>query len=309
MLGCLLFCLYINDITESIKEDNDITLFADDTSLLVTGNSVKEAKEFTCKELNNMHNWITKNEMALNIQKTKYIEFHWLDKTDENEVEIKSIKLEKVENINFLGVVIDKRLNFKKHIEKIVNKLKMIATYCYKIRNKLDDRGRKMIYYALVYSTISYGIEVYTNTTWNILKPLDYIHKRIIKILYNIPKRTATKEVYLSLKLLDLRHIISLQLAKIGHNWAQNKLPNKLQELFRRKEGTMETRQVNCIYKRISKTNIEQRAIDYRVGRYWNDISKDIKTLNENSFKKVMKGYYLERIREKVKGEYEDKYF
>ena len=73
------------------------------------------------------------------------------------------------------------------------------------------------MYYALIYSTMTYGLEIYSNTNWENLRELDKIHKKLIKILFEIPIRTPTTEVYKNLGLLVLRHIIMLQLVKIGY--------------------------------------------------------------------------------------------
>ena len=149
------------------------------------------------------------------------------------EIYVNNNKIEQVCNINFLGINIDKDLNFKEHINKLVKKLRQLSSYCYKIRDKLDDKGKKMFYYTMIYSSITYGIEVYSNTYWTNLKLLDNTHKKIIKILFKLPRVTPTNEVYMKNELLDLRHIIMLQLVKIGHKWAHNELPDKLQNLFK----------------------------------------------------------------------------
>ena len=118
----------------------------------------------------------------------------------------------------------------------------------------------------------------------------------------------ATKELYATLELLDLRHIIMLQLVKIGNKWAQNKLPNKLGYLFE-EQNLVNTRQSKNIYKKLLSTNKEQRVIDYRVGRYWNVLPKDIKEFKGSKFDIKVKEYYLKQMYNTVKGEFINRYY
>ena len=65
-------------------------------------------------------------------------------------------KLECVEDIRFLGVIINERLNWVAHMEKVARKLASINGILYNIRNSLPSRKRKEIYFALVNSCLMY---------------------------------------------------------------------------------------------------------------------------------------------------------
>ena len=310
-LGCLLFCLYINDIIGDEIEGKNMTIFADDTNILVWDQNDDIAASKMNNELERLKDWLNKNEMALNVGKTKYIKFGSSNLSNidqESNIRVSEVMIERVKDINFLGVTIDHNLSFKLHIKKVINRLRATIAYCYKIRHKLDNRGRKMLYYGIIYPIMTYGIEVYSNTSWTNLKIIDSLHKKIIKILFVLPKIMATKELYATLGLLDLRHIIMLQLVKIGNKWAQNKLPNKLECLFE-EQILVKTRQSKNIYKKSLSTYKEQRIIDYRVGRYWNVLPRDIKELKGRNFDIKVKEYYLKQMYDTVKGENINRYY
>ena len=311
-LGCLLFCLYINDVEVGGAKDRNLTLFADDTNILIWGKTLDESKNRANEELIRIDEWLMENKMTLNANKTKYMIFqekNISNKSEGQDLYIKNNCLERVEVINFLGLLIDEKLNFKKHIEKTVKRLKQIIPYCYKLRDKLNIEGKKMFYYTMIYSAIQYGIEVYSNTTWTNLKILNNMHKKMIKILFCMPKRTNTVQVYTKLEILDLKHIIMLQLVKLGFKWAHNILPSKLQYVFSSQGKGKATRQEGCIYKKLLQTVKEQRIIDYRVSRYWNILPVNIRSLPDKKFKRAVKMYYLRQIETRVKGEVEDKYY
>ena len=75
ILGPLLFLIYINDICNSSNFLRFI-LFADDTNLFYSANSLKDLEETINTELTHLSEWFKSNRLSLNIDKTCYILFH-----------------------------------------------------------------------------------------------------------------------------------------------------------------------------------------------------------------------------------------
>ena len=74
VLGPLLFLIYINDLHASIKYA-EVHHFADDTNLLITGNSLKSIKKHSNIDLKLLCNWLRANKISLNSSKTEAILF------------------------------------------------------------------------------------------------------------------------------------------------------------------------------------------------------------------------------------------
>ena len=68
-LGPLLFLIYMNDITEDIE--SDMLIFADDTSLFVSGSDPAETVDILNRDLQKISNWATKWKIMFNSSKTK----------------------------------------------------------------------------------------------------------------------------------------------------------------------------------------------------------------------------------------------
>jgi len=73
ILGSLFFLLYINDLPKIITINNSMVLFADDTSLLITGFN---KLDFNINQsLHSIISWFNSNLLTLNFDKTHYVEF------------------------------------------------------------------------------------------------------------------------------------------------------------------------------------------------------------------------------------------
>ena len=67
-LGTLLFIIYMNDITNDLE--SDILIFADDTSLLASGNDPVETAAMLNRDLIKITDWATKWKVTFNVGKS-----------------------------------------------------------------------------------------------------------------------------------------------------------------------------------------------------------------------------------------------
>ena len=63
----------------------------------------------------------------------------------------------------------------------------------------------KQIYYALFLSIATYGIIAWGGASWNNLKPLEIIHKRVIQSMLGLKILFSTSNLFDTSKLLDIR--------------------------------------------------------------------------------------------------------
>merc|ERR1712102_52873 len=74
ILGPILFLIFFNDLPRSTLLK--VLLFADDTTLIATGNNLTELINFVNKELQKITVWFRANQMMLHPNKTVYTIFH-----------------------------------------------------------------------------------------------------------------------------------------------------------------------------------------------------------------------------------------
>ena len=119
ILGPLLFILYINDITKTSKL-LEFILFADDTTILYSDPDLKNKVDLINKELEEVNNWFKANKLSVNASKTNCMVLgtpHKTSKTNDVNIILDGVTLERVNTTKFLGVIIDDNLTWKHHID------------------------------------------------------------------------------------------------------------------------------------------------------------------------------------------------
>jgi hypothetical protein len=188
ILRPFLFLIYINDLPNSSTFFNFIT-YADDTTLLTTLNPQHHSNNIN-NELNKIHQWFCTNKLSLNASKTKAITFHTPQrKITPQTLLINSEQIENVDCTNFLGIIIDKNLNFKHHICKISTKISQITGILNKLKNTLPHHILRTIYNSLILPHLTYGA-----LTWSRgpqINSLIKMQKKVIRIITNSSYRTS----------------------------------------------------------------------------------------------------------------------
>ena len=132
ILGPLFFLLYINDLPKIITKNNSMVLFADDTSLLITGFNKLDLNININQTLCNLISWFNSNLLTLNFNKTLYMEFrtknyYQVDTT----VKYENKDISNSTETKFLGLIIDETLSWNQHIDHVTTKL---CSACYALR-------------------------------------------------------------------------------------------------------------------------------------------------------------------------------
>ena len=128
ILGLLLFVIYVNDIYKASSILHAI-IYADDSTL--TANledfSAKTRKDLENKinsEINKITIWLKANRLSLNIHKSKFMLYYKPPRRVPIPVlKIDNTEITNVDTFNFLGLLINKNLNWKPHVEKTAGKI------------------------------------------------------------------------------------------------------------------------------------------------------------------------------------------
>ena len=179
ILGPLLFLIYMNDIHNATNLFHFI-LFADDTTL-ITKNGVNKSNIINA-ELAKLSLWFKVNKLSLNLSKSKFIVFRQPQKKiTEPIIKIDDNIIDCVDNFNFLGLIINKHLNWKKHIEHISLKISRIIGVLTRLRHLVPLDVLHLLYNSLLLPHINYSLLAWGHQPSKITN----LQKKCLRIITN----------------------------------------------------------------------------------------------------------------------------
>ena len=299
VLGPILFLLFINDLPNATKFFS--ILFADDTTLQLSGTNLNELYKQTNMELDNLADWFKANKLTLNISKTKYMIFRdksVIDSLLNNMLSIDGQYIERIgkgcgeESFKFVGINLDESLSWKHHINIIRNKVAGATYALSKLRNLLPSNIKLTIYNSLFKSHIEYGIQAWGNASIPDLKGIYQLQKKAVRYISNAKKLSHTSNLFSLHKILKIHDLTKYNEIMFMHNFAHKKLPASFNNHF--KKLTSFERTLGIQLEKVNKTRLKLFP-SYSMPKSWNNLSLELKREpSANVFKKRYKNSILE---------------
>ena len=155
ILGPLLFIIYINDIP-NISTIAKFILYADDANIIITGDSIEEVNFHLQQLTGELTKWVDRNGLALNLKKTQYLIFSRQQTDLSCPLIISNTHIQRKSEARFLGVIVDDKLTWTRHIKTLQSKMSRYVGVMYKIKRYLPLEARLNIYHSFVQSHINY---------------------------------------------------------------------------------------------------------------------------------------------------------
>ena len=92
-------------------------------------------------------------------------------------------EINEVSETKFLGITVDKNLNWKAHIENIYKKVFKIIGIIYQAKEKIAHEGLHTLYNAFILPHLTYCCEVWGNTYKTNLAKIISVQKRAIRLV------------------------------------------------------------------------------------------------------------------------------
>ena len=230
ILGPLFFNLfvviYINDIVLAPKIFTPI-IYADDTTLFSTledfnlhnGCSISQNIN---NDLSRISEWLHVDKLCLNANKSKFMLFHSPNKKiDIPSIEINSTEVYCVDNFNFLGILLDKHLNWKSQTSKIANKISRTIGVLTTLKQYLPSRILLTIYNTLIMPHLNYGILAWGYQPGRLVT----LQKKAVRAITSSAYNAHTSPIFKNLRLLKIYDIHTLQQLKFYYKMVHTNLP------------------------------------------------------------------------------------
>ena len=303
ILGPLLFIIYINDLAEASDMFNFI-MYADDTTLISTistfsDNTNNDNVEASLNaELLKINEWLQINKLSLNISKSKYMIFQKVDKDVQHlTLNIDNTNIERVYEFNFLGLILDANLNWKKHLGKISNQCSKKIGILNKLKHTLPQEIKIILYNSLILPHINYCIMVWGFHSNRILK----LQKKALRIITLSKYNSHSEPLYKKLGFLKVDDIFKLQQLKFYYKYLHDNLPAYLQNwklIPNDNVHTHDTRIKNELYTFRAKHEFAKKCLRHNLPLIVNNIPDIVKekliTHSLNGFAKYVKQNLLQ---------------
>ena len=294
VLGPILFLIYINDLPLEVV--SPLSLFADDSKIFTRiisdkNNKGKQnvnlnGKEVLQRDLNNIKTWAEKWKMEFNVDKCKIMHLGRLNPGNTYTMDGANLSVTKEERD--LGVLVDDRLQFDKHIRGIVNKANRMLGMIKIGFACLDKEIFLSLYPVLVRPLLEYCVQVWSPYKQRYIDLIEKVQERATKLvprLRRIPYDDRLIELGLT-RLVERRFRGDMI---ESHKILTNKEDIDPEIFFemRIERGDPELQRGLKIVKKRSKKAPRRNVFSQRVVNPWNKLSrKEIKSKKTSTFKK-----------------------
>ncbi|GFU67215.1 RNA-directed DNA polymerase from mobile element jockey [Trichonephila clavipes] len=196
-LSPILYNIYTHDFPTS--PGVEICLFADDAAIIKQAASPQDVRASLQKYLMKLKKWLKLWRISINTIKSRAILFKkgpFRNKLQPLRLFRSSITWH--DNVDYLGVTLDKRFTFKTHLEKITCKFKLRLQALRQLlcnRSKLSINSKRNIYLQYLLPILTYASPVWGSAATCHINKLQILQNRALHLILNAP--TYMKRIHL----------------------------------------------------------------------------------------------------------------
>ena len=252
------------------------------------------------KELIKVQNYMTANQMFLNLKKTVYTLYHPNNrnvKDPPTTVTVGDYPIQMVQDFKFLGVTMQNNKKFNIHYDTIHQKMVKGISALYFVKHDFPSKIKLMIFNALVKSAYEYATPIWSlNLKKYQINELLKLQKRGLRAVYNIRKKCHSDQLFRQSGIVRFDFLFIKYVIELLFKFFINDLPAKIKELlnhftFPRKLRNSELHIFNI------PLHLRQGDLFYNIMSTWNNVPTYIrKEIYEESQKEkpsIMKVKYI----------------
>ena len=290
ILGPLLLIIYINDIC-NVSEMLFYILYADDTTVIIKDKDISILLQTLNVELEKLSIWLKANKLSLNAKKTYYLVFHRarIKINITADVIMNDTLLNRANQVKYLGIIIDHKLNWVQHTTYIKNKIAKGIGIMYKARRFLSKVCQTNLYHTYIYPYLIYCIEVWGIAPKCHLNHILLIQKKIVRIIRYTHYLAHTEIIFKELGILPIEKIFIERVGVFMFKYENGLLPPVMAELYLRNNEIHNYETRNC-----NKFSIAAgtETFSHVSARIWNALTSKINVNTSISkFKILLKSF------------------
>jgi hypothetical protein len=243
--------------------------------------------------------------LKMNNDKTEFIYFGnkiHIAKCKQSSIDANGTKVDRVDEIKYLGVWMDSELKLKHHVKEICRKAMASIQKLKGIRKYLTQEACKTVTSGLVLSHIDYSNAILYGISQQELNKVQRIQSIAAKLILNRRKYDSVTCALKDLHWLPVRLRIEHKIMTLVHKCIYGKVPNYLKELISpkkiRKEGLRSGTMRNLLEKPTCKCKTyASRSFSVVGPNLWNSLPEELRSISDfDKFKCSLKTFLFSKF-------------
>ena len=176
----MLFNIFINDLFAFVL-DTDVCNFADDNTLYACDISLEAVINRLNLDIERINKWFVNNSLVSNPGKFQLM---FLGTNENKSIFIGNMEIKPQDQVELLGLKIDKKLNFRNHINYICNKANCKISELIRIRKNMSLHQTKMVVNTYILPYFFYCPLIWMFCRKTEMNRINKVHKRALKTIY-----------------------------------------------------------------------------------------------------------------------------
>lgn len=236
-LANLLFILYINDLHLNLK-NTKLSLFADDSAVYIEEKELITAERKLNEDLEHINDWLKFNSLAINVSKC-----HGMILNRKNEsinLVINGNRIQIVDTVKYLGVIVDCNLKFEGHIEKIKTRINQRTALLRRLNDKMNYKSKVLFLKSNILPIYDYCSSILMMVDDTRVKMIQRCINKALRIVLSVPIQTHLDEMLDRLKILSVKDRILLNSLKLINRTTTRGAPLTLESKFKKRKNVID---------------------------------------------------------------------
>lgn len=209
VLGPILYLLFTADLP--IDNNVEMSTFADDTAILASHPDPTVASYLLQNALDNLQEWLQKWRIKVNETKSNHVTFT-TRRGNCPPVRLNNEEIPVTDSVKYLGMHIDRRLTWKKHITTKRKQLNLKVNKIYWLigrKSQLSLQNKLLIYKAILKPVWTYGIQLWGTASTSNIETLQRFQSKTLRNLINAPWYVTNIQIHEDLQIKTVKEEIN----------------------------------------------------------------------------------------------------
>ena len=283
ILGPILFLIYINDLTQ-FSGQSQCNLFADDALFYVHGKDLETINTKLQKSMDNVSLWYKCNKLTLNVKKSNIMLIHRRKNINGNiNVTINGAKLQQTDNVKYLGLYIDNKLQWHNHINNLCKTITKKLGMMNRTSKFVNKSTLIQMYKSFIMPSLDYADTIWSGCSKFLQHKLQVLQNRAARIIEQNFDFINTRGLDLITKLhlqttVDRRNF---RICTMIYKCIHGKVPHYLSDQIImacdiHKYGTRQAESMS-IYVKPARSDCLRKSIFHLGASLWNNLPNKVK--------------------------------